>query len=255
MKAIITLIFLLNVLFLKAQFWIAGDTTGLTQIVINQTFVPDSEVTFDIDCDGITDFGFSSSLGTNVAWPWDRLSLFMADHVEVLNSGIGAVTPIAEGDTVLFDDALWTGQLDFIFGTGELGNYGHEHIAEKYLSFRKNGLDTLYCFIRFSNTAIIFTVHEIFSSCSENPLQVITALNITEREKKWMVYPNPAGQCLNVVSEEAINIRLFDLESRVLMAGNQHNLQFDLSGLPAGVYVVEVQFEDGTRERTKVFRQ
>lgn len=70
-----------------------------------------------------------------------------------------------------------------------------------------------------------------------------------------MVYPNPAGQCLNVVSEEAINIRLFDLESRVLMAGNQHNLQFDLSGLPAGVYVVEVQFEDGTRERTKVFRQ
>lgn len=255
MKVIISLVLLLNVFFLKAQFWIAGDTAGLTQIVLNQTFDPDSQVTFDIDCDGITDFGFSSSLGTNVAWPWDRLSFFMADHVEVLNSGNGAVTPIAEGDTVLFDDALWTGQLDFIFGTGELGNYGHEHIAEKYLSFRKNGLDTLYCFIRFSNTAISFTIHEIFSSCSENPLQVITALNVTPGMKKWMVYPNPAGQYLNVVSEEAIRISLFDLESRVLITGNQHNRQLDLSGLPAGGYVLEVRFEDGTRERTKVFRQ
>lgn len=239
---------------LSAQFWIAGDTIGFTSIHLEQSFNPDVSVLFDIDCDGQVDFSINSYEGNQPWWPWDRLSINKAAGVEVLNSGVGLVSTFDSGDTVSFDDFYWTTALDFIYGIGELGNYGHPFIENKYLAFRKNDQDTSYFFLRFSNQTINFTIHDIVSNCDVNPLEVITAVATPEMVPPVSVFPNPFSEHLTIAGGPVEKVRVLDIRGIELTSFvNQTDLK--LGFLSSGVYWVEVVGFNEERHLLKVVKK
>jgi hypothetical protein len=195
----------------RAQFWIAGTPGDFVSIELEQSFDPGVSVLMDIDCDGQADLTIKSFQGTQ-SNPWNRLSIHKAADVEVLNSGVGLVTTFEQGDTVFFDNDLWTTALDFLYGVGELGCYGHPFIDNKFLAFRKNLPDTSYCFVRFSSQTIHFTIHEIISNCEINPVEVITSLSKTEDSCSPFVFPNPFSNKVNILFPELQQARVLNLK-------------------------------------------
>jgi uncharacterized protein (UPF0218 family) len=55
MKIYLTLLIIVICTSSYAQIWIAGDTSNFVVNNLEQTFAPESKITFDIDCDGIED--------------------------------------------------------------------------------------------------------------------------------------------------------------------------------------------------------
>jgi hypothetical protein len=240
MKPFITLIVFFSaftlVFPLLGQFYIAGDTTLYHSWPIGQTYTPNDTVEFDIDCDGLADLSFISIDGNAPGFPWDRLTMVLGEGVEVCNSGTGFVTGFEVGDTIPYDNAYWTSNLDFIYGTGVMGAYGQANINNKYLSFRKSGVDTVYAFIRFSNQGLVFTIHEILSSCGQSPL--ISAVSDWV-DKVPTVFPNPCyDQCYIQNSSGIKYIEIFDAEGKCLFTGSENS--FYLTSCSSGLYLVKI---------------
>jgi type IX secretion system substrate protein len=250
------LILLLFPVVSKSQYWIAGDTTGYVKILVEKTYEPNIKVVIDIDCDGKEDFSLISSKPVGPSWPWSRLSIIGDSTFEVLNSGIGKVSIFDLGDTLLFDDSVWTPYLDFIYGTGKLGSYGHYQIDEKYIAFRKSSVDTNYCFLRFSNTGIVFTIHEIISGCSINPIDVIVSVEKLKPGKfSSLVYPNPANNQLFIKGKHIEQVELYDVFGKAILSEPFHSNSIDLMQLPAGLYHLIIFHDDGEREFLKIVKQ
>jgi hypothetical protein len=232
----------------SAQYWIAGDASGWHRNILNETFSPDSRVTFDMDCDGSGDLAIYSSQAVDAAWPWVRLSISRAESVQVLNAGVGRVSTFSIGDTLHFADSLWTEHLDFIYGTGTAGSYGHYEIAQQFIAFRKNAADTAYCFILFSNTGIVFSIHEVISACAENPIAVSTPLDSIK------AFPNPFNDILYIRDGARAQFKLLDARGRLMRAGRGQPEITDLQTLPSGLYFLEWTDEQGERGVVKLFK-
>ena len=72
------------------------------------------------------------------------------------------------------------------------------------------------------------------------------------------IYPNPtSGKIHIVLSENAMRCQIIDLMGNVLFetAVSSPRFDLDLSGLPSGMYLVKVQFEDGRMAFRKVVKQ
>jgi len=190
--------------YLHAQYWIVGDTVGRKQVFMEQTFEPNTAVSFDIDCDGEEDLNIYSDMGTQISdgsYKWPVLHFRMKKDVEVLHD-FGTIRRYEVSDTLLYENSLWTSLLDYIYGIGGGGGYG-QIIDDKFIAYRKNTIDTAYCFIRFSNgglNGIGYTIHEIISDCDNNPINIVaTAIDKFEESEQeiitdslTLIYPNPA---------------------------------------------------------------
>jgi hypothetical protein len=237
---------------LNAQYWIAGDTSELSHYIINQHFNPGDKVSFDIDCDGLEDFYLHATPPIDPVSPWSRLTLWMEKNVEVLNSGEGKITTFNVQDTISFENDIWTEHLSFIYGTGELGSYGHQLINNKFIAFRKNTGDTSYCFIRISSSGINFSVHEIFSVCLSNNI-----LHSQEFSERTIIFPNPFESNLTVRGANIKIIKFFNIDG-IEVFSEKINMINDVNiftNLPSGIYIADIQFNDNTRKHIKIVKK
>lgn len=83
-----------------------------------------------------------------------------------------------------------------------------------------------------------------------------TGINDREYFKKVQVFPNPATNNLQVVSEEITieGVRIWDLKGRLLEEQGferRYNWQIDLTNLMPGIYLVELI---GTEKRSGIYR-
>ena len=235
-----TIILILTTQIAYSQYWIVGDSTNYSVNILDTPFGPDSKVVFDIDCDGTEDFNINSSGPIGSSWPWKRLSFYMQEGVEVFNSNTGTVTTFETGDTMPFyPDTLWTRYLDFIYGTGETGSYGQYEINEKYIAFRKSSdTDTFFCFIKFSNLGIDFTIHQIISNCEINPLEIITN-TIGPGSESFGIYPNPTTDKITL-SGEATEYVIYTANGAMVDKGKTSLKTIDLTRLQKGIYFIRL---------------
>jgi hypothetical protein len=237
---------------INAQYWIAGDTSELSHYIINQHFNPGDKVLFDIDCDGLQDFYLHATPPIDRVSPWSRLTLWMEKNVEVLNSDEGEITTFNVQDTISFENDVWTEHLSFIYGTGELGSYGHQLINNKFIAFRKNTEDTSYCFLRFSSSGINFSVHEIFSACLSNNI-----LHFQDFSESTMIFPNPFESSLIIRGPNIKTVNFFDIGGVEVFPEtiNMENDVTNFNNLPSGIYIAAITFNDNTRKHYKIVKK
>lgn len=235
MKTVLLLLLMTSSLSSYCQYWITGDTLTYSIESVESSFRSDTEISLDLDCDGLEDLNISSAQPIDQSWPWERLSFKMADGVEVCNSGIGLVSTFGVGDTLSFTDSHWTPSLDFIYGTGKAGSYGQYQTKKKYIAFRKR-LDsaTIYSFIQFSNQGIDFSIHQIISNCSKNILKILT------KDSPIKVFPNPS-QGRTQLSSRVEKLSIYDLSGNLIEKYHAYPQDIDLRYLAPGIYILKAQ--------------
>lgn len=258
----LTLILISN--YVHAQYWIAGDTVGRKQIFVEQTFEPDftesgsnyyfADVIFDIDCDGRNDLRFYSQN----AYKWPFLHFSMMDDVEVLHD-FGHIRTYEVGDTLPYADSLWTPLLDYIYGIGGGGGYGQSSIENKFIAYRKNAIDTAYCFIRFSNQGTNFTIHEIISNCEVNPIDIIITIQEDSEQDMindslTLIYPNPASNLIRITGKNISELVFYDNIGRLIFQ-KAYTEQTNTWRLSKGLNFVKIIYENGEHKIFKLIIQ
>lgn len=86
------------------------------------------------------------------------------------------------------------------------------------------------------------------SSC-----EVIADLE-SEKVQDFRIYPNPARDKFYLASKAPIaEIKVFDLQGKLLLQTPQKTV--DVSNLPRGIYVLEVQFKNGTKAKRRIWKR
>lgn len=244
MKIYLTLLIIVIYNSSYAQIWIAGDTSNFVVNNLEQTFAPESKIIFDIDCDGIEDLNINSTSPIDINSPWERLSFRMTEGVQVYNGNSGFVSTFTTGQSVeLSIDSLWTEHLDFIYGTGEAGQYGQEKIENKYISFRKVSNNQIaYCYILFSNLRTNFTIHKVISNCQSNPIKIIT--NPIENKESVCVklYPNPSITTI-YSSLPITEYKIYTMNGSLAAINNSITKEINIGQLQSGVYNILMMIE------------
>jgi len=86
----------------------------------------------------------------------------------------------------------------------------------------------------------------------------LTKISEFAENQNIAIYPNPTSGKIHVVlSENAMRCQIIDLMGNVLFetAVSSPRFDLDLSGLPSGMYLVKVQFEDGRMAFRKVVKR
>ena len=83
------------------------------------------------------------------------------------------------------------------------------------------------------------------NGCVGTDSQSIIDLDVAEWEAKWLVYPNPAADFLNLDGLTNGTFTLSDIDGRLLVTGflAAGKTKIDFSGYPAGTYVLTVEQE------------
>jgi len=215
-------------------FHLAGDTDGFFIFKTERTFQPNASLSIDMDCDGIEDVALVSYKGAAPGSPWDRLSIRLAEQVTLHNSGMGRITPFIAGDTIWFRDDDWTSALDFIYGTGVAGPYGHPQLENVYLAFRKTGQDRHQCYLRFSSSGITFQVHEIHIQCPDDPV-----LDARDPLAPF-IYPNPCLDRITAAPGPWDSVEILDQNGRMWRTA-QATGTVSTTDLPPGLYFLRAR--------------
>ena len=235
--------------------WVVGDTMDYIKTEVSTEFLPDSKVSFDLDCDGLEDVNINSSGPIDINRPYSRLSFSMEDSVKCIMLDPGFITAFDSGDTIdLSNENIYEENLDYICGTGAAGGYGQCNIQEKYLVFRKKTLtDTNYIFILFSNFNIDFTVHHVISNCTNNPIEVITSSNEENiDESSILIYPNPSSSI--VTASKAIReLKIYTIDGKLVLNRENFINHIDISGLENGIYIMTFEHK-GKRQVRKLLK-
>lgn len=202
--------------------------------------VYNSKAAFDFDCDGIGDVVLES-VSSSCCQPkiWGRLSLLKGVNVEVLNSGVGAVTTFNVNDTInLSSDARWTKNLDFIYGEGAGGTYGQQ-ISKKFIVFRKSSPTKMhYLFMEINNSGVNLTVHQVISECENTFLRD----NLGSSAENILIFPNPVQNDLRVESKTTGNFNLIIYNAQGCQVKEFLNMQsgkLNVSDFPRGTYLIK----------------
>lgn len=222
---------------IQSQVLVTGEFDGWFTVEVNQMFPTATAALWDLDCDDNTDLSMYAN--DDMMGSWERWTLEMEAEVEVHNGNEGKPTLFHNGDTVPNASTDWTPFLDFVYGTGELGEYGHPGIDSAYLLFRKaNGLDTAYLFVLVSSVGIDFTVHHGTATCP-NPYIGIVAWNIESITNEALIYPNPSKDFVawDIRDEPVIGVSAMAIDGRTHPLPCLQNGS-DLSNLPPGIYLL-----------------
>ena len=66
----------------------------------------------------------------------------------------------------------------------------------------------------------------------------------TLTKENSLIYPNPAQNILNITSDNAQFVEIFDLLGNMVLSANRPNPRIDISPLPQGVYIVKIITDD-----------
>lgn len=85
----------------------------------------------------------------------------------------------------------------------------------------------------------------------------ITGISKSE-EKNFTVYPNPAGNRVQIKTEEAISqIHIMNLSGQIVreVPANMGSVRIDLEGVPTGIYIVKITWANGTVATEKLIKE
>jgi hypothetical protein len=83
-------------------------------------------------------------------------------------------------------------------------------------------------------------------------------VSLEEPMAEWSVYPNPTKGQLRIDTEHAIRmVRLFTISGVMLQEhpASDYPLVLDLGGLSEGLYLLEIQFQDGQRAVERLIKE
>lgn len=101
---------------------------------------------------------------------------------------------------------------------------------------------------------VYFNVHDLglvgyhidFTTLTVNPIEGI--------QSSLTIYPNPAADEVNILSENKINfVTVYDMSGRQVLQAQAKTIY--LSGLPKGIYLVKVELENGKTEVRKLIKK
>lgn len=181
----------------------------------------------------------------------DSLAVFKKNIVAV-----DAVSPISAGFINLTSntlDTLWfgTAELTQLSGPGNMLGATYQ-TANKWAEFVDVSFDQAGNYdieIRMNGTR--------GSGVDTFSISVVAENSIPEvgNEKSYVVYPNPANDNLFVNSSKRIkSIFVYDLTGKMVSKGvysNLQNINFPVADLNTGVYVLSIQFQNGTLDETR----
>ncbi len=113
----------------------------------------------------------------------------------------------------------------------------------------------------FSDLTIIDMDHDgdmdfaIYKNGELNSYKNAEILAISETaEVQFEVYPNPASVLLKIESKEAIDAILLYSQDGLLVLENENSQELLIQDLKPSMYIMEVQFENGSVSRKKIFK-
>ncbi|GAB4244793.1 MAG: hypothetical protein Tsb0034_23150 [Ekhidna sp.] len=95
--------------------------------------------------------------------------------------------------------------------------------------------------------------NENFNAASETETFEVTlveeALGLAPDKLQVRMYPNPAIDFLRIEVESAAHFRLMDLKGGTLLKGVVTDEQINVSEIPAGIYLMEIETPDGVLKK------
>ncbi|MCU7617269.1 T9SS type A sorting domain-containing protein [Chryseobacterium sp. PBS4-4] len=102
------------------------------------------------------------------------------------------------------------------------------------------------------------------SGCGESPRTMVTAtvnsncLSTLEIDKKdaIKVYPNPFSEVVNISKPELVkSIRVSDVSGKLIRTFNQAESVLRLNDLSAGMYILQLDMKDGSKQTIKIIKK
>jgi hypothetical protein len=92
-----------------------------------------------------------------------------------------------------------------------------------------------------SNVAKDRVMHGVYAACVCTPSFVTTIAE--NKVSTCKVFPNPAGNFLNILTDEAVNeVSVYSLDGRLQLNHRGKNIKYvDISGLTAGIYLIGIK--------------
>ena len=102
----------------------------------------------------------------------------------------------------------------------------------------------------------------VLDSSTHRPLLLTSNIELRHHNSTFQIYPNPAQNSFSIELNEQLKydgsiIRILDLQGRVLLiekASRNSLKQFDISSLPNGYYLVDLELLDGSRFQEKLIK-
>lgn len=206
--------------------WIGAKFTGI------------SEGTYQVGTDeGPAVIGFGDIVNVGGSKWWSLADLGMSSNLNIRANVAGERTPAISW--------LEPGKTDFSI-TGE----GTENLS--FTIHTENLEPTLY------EAAIELQTNDVLNKSAKIPVYVTVKtpdrLN-QETVKPVSVYPNPVRDLLNVkAGKEIARLSLTDLSGRTVLGKRcgQQEENLDVSRMPAGIYLLEIEYRDGNKDNRKV---
>ncbi|HWB63100.1 MAG TPA: T9SS type A sorting domain-containing protein, partial [Chitinophagales bacterium] len=114
----------------------------------------------------------------------------------------------------------------------------------------------------YIDTIMMYTLPRLYKLFINPSFQTWNGIRNVGNNVNIGVYPNPATQQLTINTgnnRDMINaIRLFDVTGRIMLSAegiNNYTSTIDISGLSNGLYMLDVQFTDGSNGTQKVVVQ
>lgn len=163
----------------------------------------------------------------------------------------------ASGDKIAFYTYHWTGYqngCDLVIADEDGSNWNRI----------TNSTDTKYYsspFFHPTNNKIYYTFYwaggigkntiHTMDLDGSNDVQVsdcfVMGIDDTPEKNKWMIYPNPAKDFMNINIENNFIVELYDITGHSVLVSNQQ--QTRISHLPSGVYLVVIRDENNLVSR------
>ena len=102
----------------------------------------------------------------------------------------------------------------------------------------------------------------ILDSSIHRPIILTSSIEFDKGNTSFQIYPNPAQNSFSIELNEQLKydgfiIRILDIQGRVLLIeeANSNSLnQFDISSLPIGYYLVDLELSDGSKFQEKLIK-
>lgn len=108
---------------------------------------------------------------------------------------------------------------------------------------------------RFASSTIPACNNASFGQAEDYTLNVQENLNVDDFAKNnFKVYPNPTSDIVNIqTSLEVKNIAVYNQIGQLIFS--QKAIQFDLSNVASGIYMIQIDFENGQKATKKIIKK
>ena len=100
------------------------------------------------------------------------------------------------------------------------------------------------------------TISKLTPTLISCPSILLAVENFGFKNNEVEIYPNPTTDFINISSKEKINTaEIYDINGRILLKTNKVEDKIFLENLNAGIYLLKLQFENGSIETQKIIKR